>query len=87
MYEDDEPFEGFGPLMAKDRSRDPNRQFKNDDVIDFVRTKKLKELRAEIGVGGIIPVPVRPLTKAEIHERVNPKLIAGPGWMGENEDK
>lgn len=83
----DEPFEGFGPLMARDRSRDPNRQFKNNDVIDFVRTKQLKQLRQETGQGGIVPVPVRPLSKAEIRERLNPKLIAGPGWMGENEDK
>lgn len=72
--------------MAKDRSRDPNRQFKNDEVIDFTRTKQLKELRQETGQGGIIPVPLRKLTKAEIGERLNkPKLIAGPGWMGEKD--
>lgn len=71
--------------MAKDRSRDSNRQFKSDDVIDFTRTKMLKELRQETGQGGIIPVPLRPLTKAEISERVKPKLIAGPGWMGEKD--
>ncbi len=76
----DEPFEGFGPAMAKDRARDPNRVFKNDDVIDFARTKKLKSLRQETGQGGIIPVPVRPLTKAEIAERLDAKRIAGPDW-------
>ena len=73
--------------MAKDRSRNSERQFKNDDVIDLTRTRMLKELRAETGQGGIIPVPVRKLTKAEIHERIAPKLIAGPGWMGENDQK
>jgi hypothetical protein len=77
----DEPFEGFGPLMAKDRARDPNRVFKNDDVIDFTRTKKLKEMRTEMfGDSRVIPVPVRPLTKAEIAERLNAKRIAGPDW-------
>ena len=71
--------------MAKDKSRDPNRQFKNDEVIDLTRTRMLKELRQETGQGGIIPVPLRPLTKAEIGERLSkPKLIAGPGWMGED---
>lgn len=74
--------------MARDRARDPNRTFKNDEVIDLLRTKQLKELRQETGQGGLIPVPLRPLTKAEIGERLNkPKLIAGPGWMGENDGK
>lgn len=88
MY--DEPFEGFGPLlkMARDRANEDQRKFKNDDVIDFTRTKMLKELRQETGQGGIVPVPLRPLTKAEIGQRLNkPKLIAGPGWMGESDGK
>lgn len=75
--------------MAKDRARDPKRQFKNDDVIDLGRTRALKELRMETGQGSkVIPVPLRPLEKSEIMQRLkHTRLIAGPGWMGENDGK
>jgi len=77
----DEPFEGFGPLMARDRARDPNRRFKDDEVIDLERTRKLKEFRTEAyGDSRVIPVPLRPLSKAEIATRLNAKHIAGPKW-------
>lgn len=60
--------------MASDRAHDRNR------VIDLRRTRALREHTAELTGNPkpkVVPVP---------HDKplANPRLIAGPGWMGEN---
>ena len=72
----------------KDRSRDNNR------VIDLQKTRLLKEL-----TGKIMPIPVEEEESPEMTKhydeamelgnsgRKGPKLIAGPGWMGEDDAK
>jgi hypothetical protein len=70
----------------KDRSRDNNR------VIDLSKTRLLKDL-----TGKIMPIPVEEEESPEMTKhydeamelgnsgRKGPKLIAGPGWMGEKD--
>jgi hypothetical protein len=72
----------------KDRSRDNNR------VIDLQKTRLLKEL-----TGQIMPIPAHEEESPEMTKHVDealelgnsgrkgPKLIAGPGWMGEDDAK
>jgi hypothetical protein len=72
----------------RDRSRDNNR------VIDFQKTRLLKNL-----TGKIMPIPVEEKESPEMTRhydeamelgnsgRKGPKLIAGPGWMGEDDEK
>jgi hypothetical protein len=72
----------------KDRSRDNNR------VIDLSKTRLLKDL-----TGQIMPIPVEEEESPEMTKhydeamelgnsgRKGPKLIAGPGWMGEDDAK
>ena len=66
--------------MAHDKARDPRR------VIDLTATRQSKRLNGK----------VRPVEASSTHKhedealalgnsgRKGPKLIAGPGWMGEN---
>lgn len=66
--------------MANDRARDPKR------VIDLTATRNSKRLNGR----------VRPVEASSTHKhedealalgnsgRKGPRLIAGPGWMGEN---
>jgi hypothetical protein len=72
----------------RDRSRDNNR------VIDLQKTRLLKDL-----TGKIMPIPVEEEESPEMTRhydeamelgnsgRKGPKLIAGPGWMGEDDEK
>lgn len=60
--------------MADDKAHDKNR------VIDLTRTRGLREYHAEVTGNPkpkVVPVP---------HDKpkANPRLIAGPGWMGED---
>lgn len=66
--------------MADNKAKDPRR------VIDLTATRTLKEL-----TGKTRPVPASSTHKHEDEAlalgnsgRKGPKLIAGPGWMGEN---
>lgn len=86
MY--DEPFEGFGPLLmaARDRSNDKKRVFKSDRVIDLHATRVMKDI-----TGKMRPIEASPSHKHEDEAleignsgRKGPRLIAGPGWMGED---
>lgn len=65
--------------MANDRGKDPKR------VIDLTATRKVKEI-----TGKVHPVEASSTHKHEDEAmelgnsgRKGPKLIAGPGWMGE----
>jgi hypothetical protein len=72
----------------RDRSRDNNR------VIDLQKTRLLKDLTGEL-----MPIPVEEEESPEMTKhydeamelgnsgRKGPKLIAGPGWMGEDDEK
>lgn len=68
-------------MAARDRSRDPNRVFKSNRVIDLTATRFMKHL-----TGKVKPVEASTSHKHEDEalEHNKPKLIAGPGWMGEN---
>ena len=66
--------------MANNRSRDPRR------VIDLTATRNNKRVN-----GRVTPVEASSTHKHEDEamalgnsSRKGPKLIAGPGWMGEN---
>jgi hypothetical protein len=83
----DEPFEGFGPVLmaARDRSNDKNRVFKSDRVIDLRATRVMKDITGKM----------RPIEASSSHKHEDeaidmgnsfgPRLIAGPGWMGEKD--
>jgi hypothetical protein len=60
--------------MANDRAHDKHR------VIDLTYTRALREHTAEMTGNPkpkVVPVPLE-------RPKANPRLIAGPGWKGEN---
>jgi hypothetical protein len=63
--------------MAHDKAHDKNR------VIDLTYTRALREHNAEMTGNPkpkVVPVPLE-------RPKANPRLIAGPGWMGESNGK
>jgi hypothetical protein len=64
--------------MADDRAHDKNR------VIDLNRTRALREFHAEM-TGNPKPKVV-PVPNDKPPANTKAKLIAGPGWMGENKE-
>ena len=67
-------------MSAQDRANDPSR------VIDLTATRAMKNL-----TGKTVPIPASSSHKHEDeamsmgNPRKGPTLIAGPGWMGEND--